>query len=171
MFPVVSFGRADCGVSSMTVGYDSRYPISRSTAPRTPLSSLGTKPVRRSCSRSLLEVRSGSMSLDFTTTVSATLSSDSTGAVYRELRSTILGRPTYFQTREVYGRLEQGRVYSLLRWREGVHRARVIHSSSSSKLKRLTEIQIFREDGVGHAHDSHSTLQGRDAPHICWGIV
>jgi hypothetical protein len=155
----------------MTVGYDSRYLISRSTVPRTPLSSLGTKLVGRSCSRSPLEVRSGSMSLDFTTTVSATLSSDSTGAVYREPCSTILGRPTYFQTREVYGRLEQGRVYSVLWWREGVHRARVIHSSSSSKLKCLTEIQIFRKDGVGHAHDSHTTLQGGTTPQICCGIV
>jgi hypothetical protein len=33
------------------------------------------------------------------------------------------------------------------------------------------EIQVFREDGVGHAHDSHSTLQGGTTPQICWGIV
>ena len=171
MFPAVSIGHADSGVSSMTVGYDCRYLISRSTAPRVPLSSLGTKPVGRSCSRSLLEVTSGSMSLDFTTTVSATLSNDSTRAAYRGLRSTILGRPIYFQTREVPGRMGQGCIYFVLWWREGVHRARVIHSSSSSKPKCLTEIQIFREDGVGHTHDSHPTLQGGTTPQICWGIV
>ena len=33
------------------------------------------------------------------------------------------------------------------------------------------EIQVFREDGVGHAHDSHPTLQGRTPPQIRWGII
>ena len=40
-----------------------------------------------------------------------------------------------------------------------------------AEMSYRCEIQIFREDGVSYAHDSHPTLQGRTSPQICWGIV
>jgi len=87
----------------MIFGDDPRYLAFRSTVPRTPLSSLGTKPARQLYSRFPLGAGSLLTSLDFITTVRVTSSNGPTRVVYRELRSTVLERPIHFQTGKVHG--------------------------------------------------------------------